>query len=269
VVVPAGWVTDLEVLRLSGSVIERRAGFTVIRSPRIPGFHWGNFVLVRDRDLALAVDRCLEVFAEEFPDADHTAIGLPAEPDPAPWRARGVDVESELVLSMPVPCPPRPLPAGYEVHRLHADSDWAGAVAADLADARASGRPPQEGFAAYLAALWGVRADLSRRGQAAFFGAFAGSGELVTRLGIVLCSPEAGHAPVARYQHVGTRVEHRGRGLASHLLGRAAEWAAGHGADRWEIHVDPGTAAHRLYAGLGFGPTGRTWQVYRAPGHQD
>lgn len=258
-------MTDLEVLRLSGAVIEHRPGFSVVRSPRNPGFHWGNFILVRDRDLAQAVDRCMQAFAEAFPGADHVAIGLPDEPAPGRWGARGLDVQTELVLSISEPCPLRPLPAGYEVHRLDGASDWASAVAADLAEADGSGRLRDDAFEPYLVALWRGRAELSRRGQAAFFGAFAGSGELVARLGIVRCAPGAGQAPVARYQHVGTRVEHRGRGLATHLLGRAAAWAAGAGAVRWEIHVEPGSAAHRLYAALGFRPVTSTWQAYRSP----
>lgn len=265
VAIPAGWVTDVEVLRLGGSVVEAHREYSVVRSPHNPGHHWGNFVLVTDRRLALHADLCLQVFAEEFPDADHTAIGLPTEPDPGPWRARGAEVESELMLEAGEPCAPRILPAGYHVRQLGTGSDWDAVVAVDLADARASGLPMTDRFQPYLVALWGTRAQMGRRGRAAFFGAFADSGELVARLGIVLCGPMGVHRQVARYQHVITSAEHRDRGLAGHLLGVAGRWAAGAGADRWEIHVSPGTAAHRLYSGLGFTLAGQTWQAYHAP----
>lgn len=258
-------MTDVEVLRLGGSVVEAHREYLVVRSPHNPAHHWGNFVLITDRRLALHADLCLEVFAEEFPDADHVAIGLPGEPDPAPWRGRGLEVEADLMLEAAEPVAPRPLPAGYHVHQLGADSDWDAVVAVDLADARASGEVMTDSFGPFLCALWGTRAEMSRRGRAAFFGAFSGSGDLVARLGIVLCGPSGAHRRVARYQHVVTSAEHRGRGLAGHLLGVAGRWAQGAGADRWEIHVSPGTAAHRLYAGLGFTPARRTWQAYRAP----
>lgn len=263
-VVPTGWATDLEVRRLSGAVIEQRPGFTVVRSPRNPGFHWGNFVLVWDRDLALAVGECLEAFAEEFPGADHVAIGLPDEPAAGPWRARGLAVESELVLVSDAPCAATPPAAGYQVGALVAPADWAALVAHDLAgDAQDVHRADPQ-FRRFVARRAEERAELSARGVAAFFGAFRPGAGLVAVVGVVLCGPVSGARQVARFQHVSTAEEHRSRGLATHLLGRAAAWAAERGADRWEIHVEPATAAHRLYAGLGFGPAGRTWQVYRA-----
>jgi GNAT superfamily N-acetyltransferase len=265
VAVPAGWATDVEVLRLGGSAIEDHGDHVVVRSPRNPTHHWGNFVLVADPAQRNRAHRWVEVFAEEFPDAAHTAIGLPAEPDDARWLAEGLEVESDLVLDRDAPCPARPVPAGYEVRLLSDADDWAAVVEMVVAENARDGRHPDAEFRAFAQRRAAERAALSARGAGAFLGAFAAGSGLVAQAGIVLCGALGGARQVARYQHVATVPEHRGVGLAGHLLGAAGGWAAERGADRWEIHVDPGSAAHRLYDGLGFGPAGTTWQAYRAP----
>jgi GNAT superfamily N-acetyltransferase len=263
--VPGGWQTHLAVLRLEGARIEDRGAYRAVVTVGNPRYHWGNFLLVTDPVARHDAGGWLAEFREWFPRAGHVAIGLPAEPDPEPWRHAGVAVEAELVLAAPRPCAPRPLASGYQVHQLVSDADWAGAVDADVADRQAGGGEPEGGFEAYLRARYSARRAMSERGDAAFFGAFASDGTLVTRLGIVLCGPILDARQVARYQHVGTRVAHRGRGLAGHLLGVAAAWAAQRGADRWEIHADPDGDAHRLYTALGFTEEGRSWMAYRAP----
>jgi GNAT superfamily N-acetyltransferase len=97
---------------------------------------------------------------------------------------------------------------------------------------------------------------LSDRDVAAFLGAFA-DGVLVASLGIVRCGT------TARYQGVGTDAPHRRRGLASHLLGVAARWAADHGCDRWVIVTEATNPAGRVYRSVGFEPGTATIQAYR------
>lgn len=264
--VPDTWTTDVEVLRLGGSAIEDHGDHLVVRSPHNPGFHWGNFVLVTDPHAVDDADRWIAAFDAEFPDADHLAIGLPAEPKSGPWAAREAQVESELVLSTPDPPMRQAAPFGYAVGAFRTDEDWARAVQLDLDEPSPTGRTRDASFRTYLERLAATRAAMVQRGVAAFFGATEqATGALVARLGIVLCGALDESAQVARFQHVGTRPEHRGRGLAGHLLAVAAEWAGVHGADRWEIHVDAGTPAHRLYSSLGFAPHGTLWQVTREP----
>jgi GNAT superfamily N-acetyltransferase len=98
---------------------------------------------------------------------------------------------------------------------------------------------------------------LSDREVAAFFGAFAADGELAACLGIVRCDT------IARYQSVGTDALHRRRGLASHLLGVAACWAAGHGCDQWVIVTEATNSAGRIYRSVGFEPDTASVQAYR------
>jgi GNAT superfamily N-acetyltransferase len=80
---------------------------------------------------------------------------------------------------------------------------------------------------------------------------------LAASLGIVLCGT------TARYQTVGTDEPHRRRGLASHLLGVAARWAADRGCDRWVIVTASTNPAGRIYRAVGFEPVPSTVQAYR------
>jgi DNA-binding transcriptional MerR regulator len=86
----------------------------------------------------------------------------------------------------------------------------------------------RDGHERFVRAQTRTRRALSERGVAAFFGAFR-DGVLVADLGVVRCGS------TARYQAVGTDEAHRGRGLASHLLGVAASWSADRGCDRADV----------------------------------
>jgi GNAT superfamily N-acetyltransferase len=81
----------------------------------------------------------------------------------------------------------------------------------------------------------------------------------VADLGIVRCGT------TARYQSVGTDLDHRRRGLASHLLGVAAAWAGERGCDRWVIVTEATNPAGRVYRRLGFAPDVGSAQAYRPP----
>ncbi|MFD0539584.1 hypothetical protein ACFQY7_43375 [Actinomadura luteofluorescens] len=64
--------TDLLLRRLAGSVVIDHPSHLVVRTPANPHFWWGNFVLVPPHALPAAPD----LFAAEFPEASHLAIGV-------------------------------------------------------------------------------------------------------------------------------------------------------------------------------------------------
>jgi GNAT superfamily N-acetyltransferase len=248
---PLGWHTDIAVRRAGGSTIEERKDHLVVRTTDNPTFHWGNFVLVTDETAVDDAERWLARFEAEFPDADHRAIGLVAETDASAWEALELTVEHEDVLSADVLGDPAPLAAGYVVRRLGTEEDWAQSTGLELGE-----YPGEPEFARRATA---TRAGMSERGNAAWFGAFHGD-RLVAQLGMVDCGDG-----VARFQAVLTSTEHRRRGLASHLLGVAAEWAADRGARTWVILADADSDASRLYQARGFAPALRSAQAYRKP----
>lgn len=263
---PPGWLTDIAVLRLSGARVEDRGDHLVVTSPDNPGYHWGNFLLVTDLQARNEAPRWVELFRATFPDARHLCIGLPAEPDPAPWAAFDLPVTSDEVMSTTTAPVQRQAPGGYSIHRLVTPDQWSAAAAADLAEnARTGDQPDDASYREFTMARVRSRAAMSERGGAAFFGAFVGD-ECVSDLGIVLCGEDSQGRVVARYQSVQTAFAHRGRGLAGHLVGVAAGWAAERGARRWVIASEPDSPAGRLYRTLGFAPDTRSWQVERSWG---
>ncbi|WP_446667052.1 GNAT family N-acetyltransferase [Flexivirga sp. B27] len=249
--------TDLGILKLQDAEITDRGDHVVIRSPRNPLFHWGNFVLVTTGDPSDA-DRWLGVFAAEFPDAAHVAIDLPGVPDPAGYAAHGIEIESDDVLVSDALPQLRPLSTGYVARELRSDDDWERLIRRNVEENRLTGEHEPVGYERYSRDQAAERRELVEAGHAAFFGAFAGA-ELVADLGIVVLGD------TARYQSVGTHHEHRRKGLAGHLLGVAAQWAGERGAREWVIVTQATNPAGRLYRSLGFTEAAQNVQAYRAP----
>jgi GNAT superfamily N-acetyltransferase len=252
---PPGWVTDLAILQLSGSTVDDAGDHLVIRSPQNPRFHWGNCLFVTDQNSVGDADRWVATFRSAFPDASWTAIGLIGMPDnPEPWAAHGLTLGLNDVLTTRKVPQQTPLPEGYSLRRLEGQ-DWALSEARMLTGHRGDGED-LDSYARFTAAQIRTRRQLSDRDVAAFFGAFAGEA-LVAELGIVRCGA------TARYQSVGTDEDHRRRGLASHLLGVAARWAADMACDRWVIVTEATNPAGAVYRRLGFELDVGSAQAYR------
>lgn len=253
---PLDWATDIAVLEHAGSIVEDRGDHLILRTPRNPTFHWGNCVLVTDPDAVDDAQRWVEAFRSAFPAATWIAIGLITMPDDvAPWAAHRLELEvNEVLVSSTLPRQTA-LPSGYVVRRVGGD-DWEQVVALAMAENQRTGEYEPASHEPFVRASVQTERSLSHRDVAAFFGAFA-DGELAACLGIVRCGT------IARYQSVGTDALHRRRGLASHLLGVAARWAAGHGCDHWVIVTEATNPAGRVYRSVGFEPETASVQAYR------
>ncbi|MDQ6935949.1 MAG: GNAT family N-acetyltransferase [Actinomycetota bacterium] len=251
---PLGWRTDLAVLGHSGSEIEEHDDHVLIRTPANPTYHWGNFVLVTHPAAVDDAEHWLDVFVAAFPQALHRAIGLSAEPTPSSWATTGLEIEHEDVLALSGLPAERPLAEGYAVRPLVNIVDWEQLVRLSLEEHHTEHRDSEE----FLRESKTAQVRMVSASVAAFFGVFAGA-ELVSCLGIVDCG-----GGVARYQSVLTAAAHRRRGLTSHLLGRAAHWAAVRALGELVIVADPDSAASRLYQSVGFVPVQRSSQAYRA-----
>jgi GNAT superfamily N-acetyltransferase len=255
---PPGWATDLAILEHTGSVVEDHGDHLVARSPHHPDFHWGNFLVVTDEDTVDDAGRWVGAFRESFPEADWVAVGLPRMPVATDaWTAQGLGLELDEVLTTRTLPRPTPAPEGYTVRRLDGP-DWEQDLSRALADNARSDEQDPTSYERFARGQLRTRQDLSRRDLGAWFGAFA-DGVLVADLGIVRCGV------VARYQDVTTDEPHRRRGLASHLLGVAAQWAADGGCEQWVIVTGATNPAGRVYRSLGFAPDAGMVQAYRTP----
>jgi GNAT superfamily N-acetyltransferase len=254
---PANWATDLDILRLSGASIETHDDHLVVRSQANPWAHWGNFVMVTDPAADAEADRWVSAFGREFPDASWLAVGLTTTPPATSWQRHGIEIETLDVLATRTA--PRTTDAvpGYEIRPFTA-ADWERDIVRAIAENEATGAYDAAEYGAFVTRQADVRRGLTERGDAAWFGAFAGE-RLVADLGIVRC----GHR--ARYQDVTTDPGHRRRGLAGHLLGVAGQWAAARGCTEWVIVTEPANDAGRVYRAAGFLPVAGGSEAYRRP----
>lgn len=254
-----GWTTDLAILEHAGSIIDYRSDYVLVRSPHHPLFHWGNCILVTNPAAVDDADRWVTTFGSAFPDAGWVAIGLTRMPDDADaWAAHAIGLTPDEVLTTPALPRQAPLPPGYTVRRFD-DEDWERSIARSIAENQRTGEQEADSYERFVRTEAHTRQGLSERNVGAWFGAFHDDA-LVAELGIVRCGT------TARYQAVSTEDAHRGRGLASHLLGVAAQWAASQGCTSWVIVTHATNPAGRVYRRAGFELDSSIVAAYRGYG---
>ena len=131
---PLGWATDLAILELTGSTVDYREDYVVVRTPGNPDYHWGHCLLVTDKASVNDADRWAGIFHEEFPEATWLAVGLPTMPhDVDAWARHGMDLEQLDVLATASIPRSAALADGYTVRHLTGE-DWDTMAAREIAD---------------------------------------------------------------------------------------------------------------------------------------
>jgi len=242
-----GFRTDLMLLSMQGSTIERRDGYLVVSTPDNPTFHWGNFLLLDEAIEPGTADRWLGAFAQELPHADHVALGIDATDavgaaaDPADPAEFAVD--RSTVMTARSLRPPRH-PNGDARLRMLGDDDWEAAL--ELREANNADIEPAE-YRPFARRQLAAMRELQARGLGGWFGAFL-DGRMVAGLGVF-----GDGSGTVRYQTVDTHPGYRRRGLAGTLVHFAGRHALERmGAQRLVIVADPDYSAIRLYRALGF-----------------
>jgi hypothetical protein len=247
-----GYRTDLALLELGGSEIEDRGDHVVVRSPHNPTFWWGNFLLLAAPPSPGQVDRWLETFTQEFPDAKHVAIGVDTVdggPDVlGPFVDLGLKVEASAVMTASrVHEPPRPnRDAAYRA--LTSEDDWQQLVDVRMA-CNDDGHEPAA-YREFVVAKVATTRRLVEQGHGAWFGAFE-DGRLLSTMGLF----RAGTG-LARFQNVETLPGARGRGLAGTLVHHVSTYGLTElGAETLVMVADPEYLAIRVYRSVGFAET--------------
>ena len=130
-----GFRTDVALRVLEGAEVADRGDYLVVRSPGIPDYWWGNFLLLAAWPGPGTGDRWLARFAAEFPLARHIALGVDTDPDtpidpeddrpvPAEFAAAGLEPQRDTVLTCASVGPPPHPNAEAEIRRLESDADW-------------------------------------------------------------------------------------------------------------------------------------------------
>lgn len=238
-----GYRTDLAILALEGSQVTDRGDHLVIRTPGNPDYWWGNFLLLRDLKPGSG-GGWMARFAAEFPDAQHTALGLD-EPDVRavdPGELAGMTMERNAVMTATSVHPP-PHPNTEAVFRtLEGDADWQQSL--ELAATLYAGEPG--GDVKFLTAQLAAKRALTEGGHGAWSGAFL-DGTLVAQLGLITVDSR-----LARYQNVETHPAARRRGLAGTLVWHVGATALTGGTRTLVMVAEPDDAAIRIYHSVGF-----------------
>jgi hypothetical protein len=261
-VISRGFRTHLMICRLAGSEIEDRGDHLVVRSPRQPTFWWGNFLLLGSTYDGSDPQQWLSVFATEFPQAQHVAIGLDGT-DGGTARVAGLvsagalEVEVSTVLTTrSVREPPRPNRTA-EYRPLRSDEDWRQAMELRAAVDHERDSPEHRLF---LERRLTEMRGLANAGQGEWFGAFV-DGRM--RSGLGLFSDGSG---VARYQTVDTHPDFERQGLAGTLVYQAGRYGLEQlGARELVIVADPDYVAIRVYRSVGFNDTEQEVELSRPP----
>lgn len=252
---PKDWHTDLTILELTGSTIEQKDGYIVVRTRENPNYHWGNCILVLDESSIQDAQRWANQFHTEFPHQDWVAIALPTMPaDSSTWKSLGIDLDQLELWHATEVFENHRLPHEYTV-RLIEGADWDLLSRKEAADFNAGAQYDPKMIDEFVKIQNKSRELLCKQGNAAWFGAFFG-GELVGNLGIVVCES------TGRYQSVEVAKNHRRVGIASFLLGAAGRWSKERGCDNWAIVAEASGDARRVYQKAGFYLVGGSVAAY-------
>ena len=251
--------TDLAMLESSGSTVEDRGDHLVVRTPDNPTFWWGNHLLLSQapRDPAEAVS-WVATFEREFPEARHRTFGVDGTAgdlaDVAAFAALGMETEVLTVMTATAVHPPPRPNSEATIRTLASDDDWSQQVELSMVG-------EELGYdRAFCTARTAAERSLVEQGYGAWWGAFDGD-TLLASLGLFTASPG-----LARFQHVKTHPDARGRGLAGTLVHHASRYGFEElDAQTLVMVADPDYLAIRIYRSVGFTDTERKLQVTRKP----
>lgn len=247
--------TDLSFPAFEGEIIDR-GEYWVVRTPSIPTFYWGNFLMFRDPPRPGDQARWPELFADEIgrpPEVNHQTFGWDS-PQGELGSAQsfvplGFTIVQDSVLATTSPHPP-PRPAeGLDVRPLQTDDEWSLAF-----ENQVLCRDPvhdESGYRTFKLAEMGRYRRMAEAGLGAWYGAFR-EGRLAADLGIYRTGE------IGRYQNVGTAPGFRRRGIAATLVYQAGiQSMLSLGIETLVIVAGAESPADRLYRSVGFQPVER------------
>jgi len=243
-----GYRTELMILPLKGTTVERKDGYRVLRTPHNPTFWWGNGILVDELPAPGELARWMETFHAEHPTAAHVAIGLDTvdgvSPDADELAEHGLRVTRDTVMQARSVVPP-PHPNRTATYRtFEGDEDWAQQVELDLLTWPDDGTPTHREFVVTRVADY---RRIAESGAGDWYGAFV-DGRLQSSLGLFTDG-----SGVARFQNVATLPDARGQGLAGTLVEHVSRRAFEElGVETLVMVADPEYVAIRVYRALGF-----------------
>lgn len=244
-----GLHTDLAI-ESDRTIVERCANYTVVRTPRNPGYHFGNFILFGRAPEGSDHERWPRLFEKHFakyPAVRHAAFAWSGHEDTSEhvgsFVERGYTYQERAVMTATKVrefAPPQEL----HIRAFRCDRDWDDQLR--LGFATREGRYEREPYEAFKREQVSHHRELTRK-SGVWLGAFDGE-RLAGSCGIFSIGEG-----VARYQDVGVFPEYRNRGIARSLVGAAGKFAIERfGATTLVIVADAHDFARSIYERAGF-----------------
>ncbi|MDE3132922.1 MAG: GNAT family N-acetyltransferase [Acidobacteriota bacterium] len=269
------WATDVDVLA-ADHMLERRAGYWVVQSPRNPTYWWGNFLLFDDPPSAGDGERWEALFADEFAargDVTHCTLAwdrVDGEQGAAEHelvaRGYGLEWSSGLIARPDQITPHRRGNREVEVRMLDPvagaadEALWAQVI--ELRQAQAGADDDPEYHLRFVRRHQHELRELLAQGDSGSWFVALLDGHVAASLGVVVTGSRA------RYQLVQTAAAHRRSGIATRLVAEAAtQIASQHKIDHFVIVADPDYHAIGIYEGLGFERVELVVGALRKPAH--
>lgn len=257
-----GYQTEVFLRQFEGEVIER-PDYLVLRTPRNPGYRWGNFLIFGEPPKQGDLEKWKATFAKEIgtpPQYTHFLFcwdGVDGNTgDVQPFLEAGFELVKTVVMTATARSITSPPKVNHNcVSRTFKEEDWQEWIslkrASELAYPESEREPDNEGFRRYLENKASEYQRMIEAGLGHWFGAYV-DGRLVSSLGLFVWNS------LGRFQIVDTHPEFRRRGLAGTLVYHAAQKGfTDLGAKTLVICADPNYVAAGIYESVGFKTTER------------
>jgi ribosomal protein S18 acetylase RimI-like enzyme len=252
-----GVQTDLFFRRFDGEVLEKES-YIVIRTPKNPGYRWGNFLVFEHPPKADDLEKWKAIFAKEIgipPHYNHFVFAwdnLQGEVGVIqPFIDAGFKLEKTSVMTAKSVNPPAKLNQKCMI-RTFTNDDWQDWIELELAMNQANpadNRESDGGFRDYLKHKADEYQEMIEAGLGQWFGAYV-DGCLASSLGLFVWEK------LGRFQMVATHPEFRRLGLAGTLVFYAAQQGlTTMGAETLVMCADPNYVAINIYESVGFETT--------------
>jgi ribosomal protein S18 acetylase RimI-like enzyme len=255
-----GYQTDLLFRQFEGEVLER-PDYLVLRTPKNPGYRWGNFLIFAQPPKAGDLERWQGLFAKEIgtpPDYVHFLFGWDGPNadlgETQSFLDAGFELYNDVVMTAQSVNPPPKLNQDCTLRSFEA-RDWQDWIQLKR-DANDAERPEEreaddESFGRYLENKASEYQRMIEAGLGQWFGAYL-EGQLAATLGLFVWNG------LGRFQFVDTHPMFRRRGLAGTLVYHAAQQGFQEmGAKTLVMCADPTYVAVDIYESVGFKITER------------
>lgn len=242
--------TDFIFARFSG-FIEDKGGYTLIKTPTIPGYHWGNYIVFDRAPKAGDLFKWKAIFDKEFTyysEPHHYVFTWDTEGGDRgefqEFLEEGFEVDPAVVLTTKALTRPPHWNNDIFVKPIESDVEWEAVV--KLQTLCADPKFLNDYYENFKRKQMAQYRKMSEAEMGSWFGAFIGE-KLVGDLGVFF------EDDVGRYQNVGTHPDFRRRGICGTLVYKAGKMAfENFGVETLVMEADPDYHAARIYESVGF-----------------